>query len=50
MSDQNNLIAVDGHIIERLPNSDFLVELDNQCQIQAHLSGKLRWHYFRHCC
>ena len=32
MSDQNNLIAVEGHIIERLPNSDFLVELDNQCQ------------------
>lgn len=42
MSDQNNLIAVEGHIIERLPNSDFLVELDNQRQIQAHLSGKLR--------
>lgn len=43
MLEQNtDLIEVEGYIIERFPNSEFLVELDNKCQLQAHLAGKIR--------
>lgn len=43
MSEQKaELIEVEGLIIERLPNSEFLVELDNKCKLHAHLAGKIR--------
>ena len=43
MSEQRaELIEVEGLIVERLPNSEFLVELDNKCKLHAHLAGKIR--------
>ena len=34
-------------MIEALPNTIFLVELENGHQITAHISGKLRMNYIR---
>jgi translation initiation factor IF-1 len=35
-------IAVDGEVVELLPNAMFLVRLDQGHAVLAHLSGKLR--------
>ncbi|MBU4541662.1 MAG: translation initiation factor IF-1, partial [Firmicutes bacterium] len=40
-------IEVEGSVIESLPNTIFLVELENGHQITAHISGKLRMNYIR---
>ena len=39
---KTDLIEIEGRILERLPNSEFIVELNNKCKLQAHLSGKMR--------
>ena len=40
-------IAVEGKIVEPLPNAMFKVELENGHQVLAHVSGKMRMHYIR---
>ena len=40
-------IEVDGEIIETLPNAMFRVVLDNDHQVLAHVSGKMRMHYIK---
>jgi translation initiation factor IF-1 len=40
-------IAVEGKIVEPLPNAMFKVELDNGHQVLAHVSGKMRMHFIR---
>ena len=40
-------IERDGTIIEALSNAMFRVELDNGHVITAHISGKMRMHYFK---
>ena len=40
-------IEVEGTVIEALPNTQFLVELDNGHQVLAYLSGKMRRYYIR---
>lgn len=42
-----DVIEVEGKVVEALPNTIFIVELENGHQIQAHLSGKLRMNYIR---
>ena len=42
-----DVIEVEGKVIEALPNTIFLVELENGHQITAHISGKLRMNYIR---
>jgi translation initiation factor IF-1 len=44
---KNDVIEADGKIIEKLPNANFIVELENGHQIVAHISGKLRMNYIR---
>ena len=44
---KQDMIDVEGTVIEALPNTEFLVELENGCQIKAHISGKLRMNYIR---
>ncbi len=44
---KKDVIEVEGKIVEALPNTIFLVELDNGHQITAHISGKLRMNYIR---
>lgn len=41
------MIEVNGKIIEKLPNAEFMVELENGHRIRAHISGKLRMNFIR---
>jgi len=40
-------IEVDGIVVEALPGTQFKVKLDNQHEVLAYLSGKMRRHYIR---
>lgn len=40
-------IKVDGVITDTLPNASFRVKLDNEVEILAHISGKMRMHYIK---
>ncbi len=44
---KEDVIEVEGTIIEALPNTTFKVELENGHQILAHISGKLRMNYIK---
>lgn len=44
---KEDLIEVQGTVIETLPNTVFRVELENGHVVTAHLSGKLRQHYIK---
>ncbi len=44
---KKDVIEVEGSVVESLPNTIFLVELENGHQITAHISGKLRMNYIR---
>ena len=42
-----DIIEVEGTVVEALPNTNFKVELENGHQILAHISGKLRMNYIK---
>ena len=42
-----DVIEVEGTVVEALPNTNFKVELENGHQILAHISGKLRMNYIK---
>ena len=44
---KEDVLEVDGTVLEALPNAMFQVELENGHKILAHISGKLRMHYIR---
>ena len=44
---KDDMIEVEGTVLEALPNAMFQVELENGHKILAHISGKLRMHYIR---
>ena len=44
---KEEVIEVEGTVMEPLPNAMFKVELDNGHQILAHISGKMRMHFIR---
>lgn len=44
---KEDVIEVEGRVIEALPNAMFQVELENGHKILAHISGKLRMHFIR---
>ncbi|MNI65685.1 Translation initiation factor IF-1 [compost metagenome] len=44
---KDDVIEVDGIVVEALPNAAFKVELENGHQVLAHISGKLRMHYIK---
>lgn len=44
---KEDVIEVEGIIIEALPNATFKVELSNGHKILAHVSGKLRMNFIR---
>ena len=44
---KNDVIEVEGTVLEKLPNAMFSVELENGHQILAHISGKLRMNFIR---
>lgn len=44
---KDDVIEVEGVVLEKLPNAMFKVELENGHQILAHISGKLRMNFIR---
>jgi translation initiation factor IF-1 len=47
MAKNEEKIEVEGRVIEALPSTQFMVELDNGHQVLAYLSGKMRTYYIR---
>ncbi len=39
---KEDVIEIEGIVVEKLPNAMFKVELENGHQVLAHISGKLR--------
>ena len=39
---KEDVIEIEGVVVEKLPNAMFKVELENGHQVLAHISGKLR--------
>ncbi|MDI3533676.1 MAG: translation initiation factor [Thermosediminibacterales bacterium] len=44
---KEDVIEVEGTVIEPLPNAMFKVELKNGHKVLAHVSGKIRMNYIR---
>ena len=44
---KDDVIEIDGEVIEALPNAMFKVKLENGHTILAHLSGKMRMNYIK---
>lgn len=47
MSNKEDIIEVEGTVVEPLPNAMFRVELENGHKVLAHISGKMRMHYIK---
>lgn len=47
MSNKEDIIELEGKVVEPLPNAMFRVELENGHKVLAHISGKMRMHYIR---
>jgi translation initiation factor IF-1 len=44
---KEDVIEMDGVVLETLPNTMFRVELENGHVVTAHISGRMRKHYIR---
>ena len=44
---KQDVIEIEGKVVDTLPNAQFKVELENGHEILAHVSGKIRMHYIR---
>ena len=44
---KQDVIEIDGEVVDTLPNAMFKVALENGVEILAHVSGKIRMHYIR---
>jgi len=44
---KEDVIEVEGVVLEPLPNAMFKVELENGHTVLAHISGKMRMHFIR---
>ena len=44
---QDDVIELQGTVLEALPNAMFQVELENGHRLLAHISGKLRMNFIR---
>jgi translation initiation factor IF-1 len=47
LAKKEDVIEMNGKVIEVLPNAQFIVELEIGHRIKAHVSGKIRMHYIR---
>ena len=45
--EKQDLIDMEGVVIESLPNAMFRVKLDNEFLVLAHISGKIRKNYIK---
>ena len=44
---KDDVIEVEGKVVDAMPNAMFQVELENGHKILAHVSGKMRMHFIR---
>lgn len=44
---KEDVIEVEGTVLDTLPGAQFKVKLENGHEILAHVSGKIRMHYIR---
>lgn len=44
---KDDVIEIDGKVVEVLPNATFRVELDNGHMVLCHIAGKMRMHYIK---
>ena len=44
---KEDVIELEGTVVETLPNTTFKVELENGHKVLAHISGKLRMNFIR---
>ena len=44
---KDDVIEIDGVVVEALPNATFRVELENGHIILGHIAGKMRMHYIK---
>jgi len=44
---KNDVIEVEGTVVEKLPSAMFRVKLDNGHEVLSHISGKLRMNYIK---
>lgn len=44
---KEDVVEVQGTIVENLPNAMFRVELENGHKVLAHVSGKMRMHFIK---
>ncbi len=44
---KEDMIEVEGIVVEAMPNANFMVELEHGHKIHAHISGKLRMNYIK---
>ncbi|BBE30919.1 translation initiation factor IF-1 [Tepiditoga spiralis] len=47
MAKKDDVIVMQGKILESLPNANFKVELENGHVVLAHISGKMRKNFIR---
>lgn len=44
---KEDVIQIEGTVVEPLPNAMFRVELENGHRVLAHISGKMRMHFIK---
>jgi len=44
---KDDVIEVEGKVVEALPNAQFVVEIQGGHKLNAHISGKLRMNFIR---
>ena len=44
---KEDVLEMDGEVVDTLPNTTFRVRLENGHIVTAHISGKMRMHYIR---
>jgi translation initiation factor IF-1 len=44
---KDDVIEIEGTVVEPLPNAMFRVKLDNEHEVLAHISGKMRMYYIK---
>lgn len=44
---KEDVIEMQGEVVENLPNATFRVKLENGHEVLGHISGKMRMHYIR---
>ena len=47
MAKKDDVIELEGKVIDVLPNTQFIVKLENDHQVLAHVSGKIRMNNIR---